>query len=157
MSGVRRNVSGCYHPRPSADCTLMSARHQSHWHHGWLFSPSGQATSEESGGRIQTDGTCSCWTAQSVCILCWGKKQHDVMGRDDKVAAFKTESGLPRAQCASQPEILEERSHWVSRKKPDPPPFANVYPARRFASFLCAAVCRYWAAPRPRPTISSCI
>lgn len=46
-----------------------------------------------------------------------GGKTHDVMGRDDKVAAFriimtfKTESGLPRAQCANRPEILEERSH----------------------------------------------
>lgn len=68
MSGVGRNVSGRYHLRPSADCTLMSARRQSHRHRpacGWLFSPSGQATSEEATERTQ-------WPPPSVCSLCRG-------------------------------------------------------------------------------------
>lgn len=39
-----------------------------------------------------------------------GKKQADITGTDGKVAALERESGLARAQCASRPEILEERS-----------------------------------------------
>lgn len=119
MTGVCCNLEGHYHLRPSADCTLMlawlSPQHQrTDAVYAWpaQSSVNSHVALEVSGERTQTVKLVSVKKIIKYgASLEYKKENMQHNGLRQQGCGIRRGTGIPRAQCASQAEILEERSH----------------------------------------------